>query len=271
MSFPEGSSVNNGIPSDLCSIQYLKIVEVAQALVQSGLGTPLAKIDVESAYRIILAAPANRHLLGMCWQNQLFIDATLPFGLRSAPIIFNLVADALLWILCEQGIHSIFHYLDDFITMGEPRTNECERNMRIIHTICELLEAPLSLEKCIGLTLTLTYLRFEFDTATMEIRLPRKKLEQIKQLIGSWISRKACTTKQLESLIGELQHFTAVVRPRRSFLHRIIALFAAAMKRGRYCPVRLNKQFQSDLTWWKLFVSSRSGIALMRFLAKELH
>ena len=32
MSFPEGSSVNDGIPSDLCSIQYLKIEEVAQAI-----------------------------------------------------------------------------------------------------------------------------------------------------------------------------------------------------------------------------------------------
>ena len=49
----KGSSVNDSIPSDLCSIQYLKIEEVAQALVQSGLGTPMVKIDVQSAYRII--------------------------------------------------------------------------------------------------------------------------------------------------------------------------------------------------------------------------
>ena len=96
LSFPEGSSVNDGIPSDLCSIRYLKIEEVAQALVQSGLGTPMAKIDVESAYNIIPVAPADRHLLGMCWQNQLFIDAALPFRLQSAPIIFNSVADVLL-------------------------------------------------------------------------------------------------------------------------------------------------------------------------------
>ena len=50
----------DGIPSDLCSIQYLKIEEVAQALVQSRLGTPM----VESAYRIIPVAPADRHLSG---------------------------------------------------------------------------------------------------------------------------------------------------------------------------------------------------------------
>ena len=103
----------------------------------------------------------------------------------------------------------------------------------------------------------------------MEIRLPREKLERIKQLIGSWTSRKTCTIKQLESLIGELQHVSAVVRPGCSFLHRMIALLAAARKRSRYCPVRRNKQFQSDLIWWRLFVSGWSGTALIRFLAKE--
>ena len=103
----------------------------------------------------------------------------------------------------------------------------------------------------------------------MEIGLPREKLEQIKQLVVSWSSRKTCTIKQLESLIGEFQHVSAVVRPGRSFLHRMIALLAAARKRSCYCPIRLNKQFQSDLAWCRLFVSGWSGIVLMRFLAKE--
>ena len=95
------------------------------------------------------------------------------------------MADALLWILREQGICPIFHYLDDFRTNREPGTNECERNMQIMHTICELLGVPLSHEKCINPTLTLTYLGFEFCTVTMEIRLPRERLERIKQLVGS--------------------------------------------------------------------------------------
>ena len=119
--------------------------------------------------------------------------------------------------------------------------------MQMMRTICELLGVPLSCEKCIGPTLTLTYLGFEFSTVDIEIRLPREKLERIKQLVVSWSSKKTCTIKQLESLIGELQHVSAVVRPGCSFLHRMIALLAAARKRSRYCPVRLNKQFQSDL------------------------
>ena len=70
-----------------------------------------------------------------------------------------------------------FIILDDLIIMGQPGTDECERNMRMMRTICELLGVPLSCEKCIGPTLTLTYLGFEFSTVTMEIRLPGEKLE----------------------------------------------------------------------------------------------
>lgn len=42
---------------------------------------------------------ADRHLLVMEWKNGLFIDTCLPFGLHSAPKLFNLLADLLQWVL----------------------------------------------------------------------------------------------------------------------------------------------------------------------------
>ncbi len=40
----------------------------------------------------------------MKWQGQVYIDATLPFGLRSAPLIFSVVADAAMWIMMQRGV-----------------------------------------------------------------------------------------------------------------------------------------------------------------------
>ena len=54
----------------------------------------------------------------MKWQGKLYVDTTLPFGLRSAPKIFNAVADAAQWIIQEMGARYLWHYLDDFITIG---------------------------------------------------------------------------------------------------------------------------------------------------------
>ena len=50
----------------------------------------------------------------MVWDGALFIDTALPFGLRSAPKIFNAMADAVEWMVRQAGISLVFHYLDDF-------------------------------------------------------------------------------------------------------------------------------------------------------------
>ena len=64
--------------------------------------------------------PEDRPLLGMIWDDTLYVDASLPFGLRSAPKIFNALADTLEWILKREGVSCIFHYLDDFLIIGMP-------------------------------------------------------------------------------------------------------------------------------------------------------
>ena len=57
----------------------------------------MAKIDIKAAYRLIPVHPADRWLLGMQFEGAIFMDMVLPFGLRSAPKIFNAVANALEW------------------------------------------------------------------------------------------------------------------------------------------------------------------------------
>ena len=72
--------------------------------VQLGVGTLMGKMDIQQAYRNVLVAPEDRHLLGMKWQGKVYIDKVLPFGLRSAPLIFSGVADALQWIITRHGV-----------------------------------------------------------------------------------------------------------------------------------------------------------------------
>ena len=50
----------------------------------------------------------------------MFVDKALPFGLRSAPLIFSAVADALQFMMIQNGATFVNHYVDDFITVGAP-------------------------------------------------------------------------------------------------------------------------------------------------------
>ena len=103
LSSPRGSSINDGIKEDLASIAYVSVDTVINRILQWGPGTILAKTDVKSAFRIVPVHPSDRWLLGLQWNNKIYIDTVLPFGLRSAPKIFNAVADALQFIALTKG------------------------------------------------------------------------------------------------------------------------------------------------------------------------
>ena len=95
LSYPLGYSVNNAIEPASCSLTYMTVEKVAQQAICLGQGALMAKVDIQSAYHLIQVHPQDRPLLGVSWRGSTFVDPMLPFGLRSAPKIFNAVADAI--------------------------------------------------------------------------------------------------------------------------------------------------------------------------------
>ena len=136
LSSPKGSSVDDGISSDLCSLSYVSIDDVSRVITSLGRGTLLAKIDIKSAYRIVPVYPDDRPLLGMQWKGQLYMDTCLPFGLRSVPRIFTARADMLEWCVKEQGVSHLLHY---FIMMGSAGWEEYNVNTATLLVICNRL------------------------------------------------------------------------------------------------------------------------------------
>ena len=89
LSAPEGWSVNDGIAKELATLTYVSIDDVMAWVLDLGRGALLAKMDIRQAYRNVPVHAEDRLLLGMKWEGETYIDATLPFGLRSAPLIFT--------------------------------------------------------------------------------------------------------------------------------------------------------------------------------------
>ena len=82
MSSPEGGSVNEGICKEWCSLSYISVDDVAHEVVKLGKGALMAKFDLKAAYRNVPVHPDDRWLLGMVWENQLFVDTALPFWVK---------------------------------------------------------------------------------------------------------------------------------------------------------------------------------------------
>ena len=258
LSSPDGASVNNGIDPAFCSLVYASIDDAAAHILTLGRGTLLAKLDIKSAYRTVPVHPDDRPLLAVKWQGKVYIDMALPFGLRSAPKIFNSIADALEWIIAQEVTDPVLHYLDDFLFFGAPKTDNCYKALRAAKGACSTLGAPLAEEKSEGPSVVLPFVGIEMDTEALELRLPTEKLLRLKSLLASWQGRKACTKRELLSLIGHLQHACKVVKPGRTFL--------STTATELHHHIRLNLGFRSDLCWWATFLQGWNGVGMLSTL-----
>ena len=233
MSHPEGNSVNDGIPPELCSLRYVSVDDAVKVILALGKGTELAKFDIQSAYRIVLVHPTDRCL-------------------RCS-------------LLCRSMV-----YTESCTTLlfGVPGSGQCCQALQLAMDCCTRLGVPIAESKTEGPTEHITFLGIELDTEKGELRLPEEKLLQLQWEIRRWTSRRSCTKRDLLSLIGQLQHACCVVQPGRTFLRRMINL-STTMKRLHH-NIRLNKNFESDLSWWSIFLPTWNGVGVISRVSRSL-
>ena len=260
LSSPKGKSVNDGINEDWASLSYVTIDDVINKILQLGQGTIMAKTDVKSAFRIVPVHPSDRWLLGLEWKGEWFVDTTLPFGLQSAPKIFNSIADAIQFIAIQEGIKWVTHYLDNFLVLGQS-DQECSHGLVLLQELCDRLGVPLAPDKTAGPSPVLEFLGIVIDTDRLTIHLPERKKSKLQELISELLGRKCMTKQELQSLAGKLQHATKVVRPGRCFIRSAYEL--AAIRQWAKDRIRITRDFKVDLTWWSIFLNQWNGTSLM--------
>ena len=153
-SHPAGSSVNDGISKSLCSLTYMKVQDAVRQILK------LARVAFSLKYLPSVMCPHDRHLLGMVWNQLLYIDTVLPFGLWSAPKIFNTIAAALQWIVIQRGM--------SYLTAAATET-ECLSNLTLLIDTCRILDLALSLPKREGPSTCLVFLGIQLDTVQLEL------------------------------------------------------------------------------------------------------
>ena len=119
LSWPEGSSVNDGISKDfylgeLVLLTYPTVDDMTNRIVQLGPGCFLFKRDLKCVYRQLLVDPFDNPSLGYSWHDHLFFDVHLPMGLCSASMGCQGVTNAVCFMLSLAGCN-VLSYLDDFI------------------------------------------------------------------------------------------------------------------------------------------------------------
>ena len=265
LSAPEGHSINDYISKDEFSLHYSTIDDAVALLGKFQRGALMAKLDLQAAFRMVPIRPSEWELLGMHWRGQYYVDTCLPFGLRSAPSIFNEFASALHWILEYNYGATLLHYLDDFLLLGPPGLPTCQDSMSIMLRVCQKLGMPVAREKSEGPATSLTFLGIVLDSSLQQLRLPPAKLQEITAIIKCWLEKRSATKRELLSLIGKLSFASKVVPAGRLFLRRLIHLSTTV--RRLHHRIHLNTDARADIEWWDHFLPSWNGIAM--FIAPE--
>ena len=269
LSSPRGHSTNDSISKELSSIMYASVDDAVEQIIHLGRGTQLVKVDLQNAYRNIPVHPQDQHLLAVTWEGRTYVDRALPFGLRSAPKIFSAVADMITWALHCAGVKCQIHYLDDFLFICGPDTEEGNQTLEIALKVLQHLGVPVAAHKTEGPAVLVVFLGILIDTVAFELRLPLDKIQRLQALLTAWLSKKAHTRKELESLLGHLSHAATVIRPGRTFLRQLFDVLHITKRPNHY--VRLNAGAKADLAWWKCFLQHWNGTSFFPLPTPGVH
>ena len=122
LSFPHGSSVNDGILEHYGSLQYQTLDDAIKSIASAGRYSILRKRDLKDAFRMIPISPYDYWLFLFEWNNALYVDIFLPFGLRTSPYPFwilfegtkigsKIAKEFWIWIIDEKKIIEIVNKL----------------------------------------------------------------------------------------------------------------------------------------------------------------
>ena len=269
LSWPPGHSINDYISSEEYGLHYISVDDIAALIVQKGPNVMLSKLDLEDAFKHVPVRPEDWELLGSTWFTvnidgnlikQYFVDTVLPFGLRSAPKLFDDFASALQHIMCKRGVTYVNHYLDDFITM-DSSYDTCRNNLKVMLETCEDVGFGVNYKKVEDPTTELEFLGIVLDTKRMEMRISVDRLKEIMSELQSWRHKTWCTKRQLLSIIGKLTFVSKVVKSGRTFVRRMIEL--SKHVKHLHHRIRLNTEFRKDVEWWIHYLPRWNGVGMM--------
>ena len=176
LSFPQGQSVNAGIPRD----QYLTtpfvlklptvdtIIDQVKALRR---GCKLYKVDISRTFRHVKLDPFEYDLLGLR-HDRYYVDTCLPFGYRNGSALFQRLSDAVHHIMHQRN-YDVINYIDDILGVDLPSKIDASFDA-LCHLLPELgfqiskkkLEPPTTALNCLGIMI---------DTKTFIMSIPPAK------------------------------------------------------------------------------------------------
>lgn len=156
----------------------------------------------------------------------------------------------------KLGITHVVHILDDFLFIENSKQSALSKFKKFLD-VCADKGIPLAADKTVLPTQVIEFVGITIDVRQKETQLPRDKVEKCRTLLYQYQNKKACTLKEIQSLVGDLNFACSVILPGRAFLRRFIQLTMQVSENQKF--VSINKECKDNMAMWLVFLDSYSG------------
>ena len=179
-------------------------------------GKIFSKLDLSQAYLQIPVDESSKPYLTVNTQRGLYVYNRLPFGVASAPAIFQRIMDTVL-----QGIDGVACYIDD-ILVSSPDEESHRRSLQEVFTRLENHGFRLKRSKCEFLLTSIEYLGHRVD---------EHGIHPLSSKVEAIVNAPAPeNVQQLRSFLGLVNYYGKFIPNLASRLHPLNALLSARQK-----------------------------------------
>ena len=248
-SFPEGSSINDGISvatylGENISFDLPSVQSMVSRVNELGKGCLLFKRDLKGAFRQFGLDPSEYCCTGLVWCDKIFIDTRLAMGLRSSAYCCQAITEMVAKVVSKSA--HILVYLDDF--GGAEPVEKAATSFDLLGNMLQHFGLEEAAEKAIAPTTSMDWLGVHFDTVEWTISLRQGKLEELLEWLPKLLRRKRVKKVLLQKVLGSLVWASAVVRSGIIFFNRLLALLRK-IKRPNH-SIHFSMEAKRDVDWW---------------------
>ena len=179
-------------------------------------GKQFTKLDLSQAYLQLRVNKGSKHYLTIDTHKGLYRFTRLPFGIASAPAIFQRVMDTIL-----QGIPGVICYIDDILITGKDRESHIQSLTEVLKRL-RYYNIRASKEKCAFLRKSLEFLGHKIDDKG--IHATENKLRAIVN------APNPRNVSELRSLLGLINYYGKFIPNLSTILHPLNELLQKCQK-----------------------------------------
>ncbi len=203
--------------------------------------------------------PSFWHLFGIRWKENFYFSVRLTFGCRSSPKIFDMLSEAICWILSNNyDIPYLVHLLDDFLIISPPDSIPAAHLLTTQKVFSEL-GIPLALDKTAGPSTSIEFLGINLDSQKFQASLPKEKIDRMILVASTLAANPICSKRELLSVLGHLNFAMRIIPQGRPFISHLLTL--ASSTHALEDQIALTDSCCNELSLWISFFKRWNGLS----------